>query len=230
MVGGLGLDEKIGVLIEDGFMLTEATRMKPFKGKWYPIFYRRSKTCSPRDPVETPGARSWKGGEEGAPAHVSITAGQRKRVYPTRRRVSSAFDALLGGFFLRRFNRSSHISSVEGLVLVGLISVVFSRFCVKVYVYIMRVVVSPPDPLLFCLLMLVFNHRLKAVCMLLDCMDFLVRLEFFLCHFVDVLSLWGLVICPYRARKSISMGGVSSIRVLSVLVISMLRFSLIFYP
>lgn len=122
--------------------------MKPFKRKRLPIFYRRPRKHLLRGLVETLGTRLWEGGEEGALMRVSIAAGQRRRVCPSR--VSSTFAATLGGFFGHHFNCSSHISDAEGLILVGLISLIFSSFCIKIFVLVIRPVISRPDFLLFC--------------------------------------------------------------------------------
>ncbi|EXC27680.1 hypothetical protein L484_009704 [Morus notabilis] len=96
--------------------------MELFKEKQFLIFYLRSRTRSPRDFVETPGSRSWKGGEEGGLERVAIVAHWWWHVGPMSRPISSAFVAISEAFLCRHFYRVSHTSSIEGLAFADLIS------------------------------------------------------------------------------------------------------------
>lgn len=80
------------------------------------IFYFRSRTHSLWDFVETPGARLWKGGEEGGLKHMAVTAHLRRRVCPV---LLSPFQEL---FFQCHSSRVLHTFNVGGLNFTGLIS------------------------------------------------------------------------------------------------------------
>lgn len=63
-----------------------------------------------------------------------------------------------------------------------------------------------------------------------DSVDYLVKLEYYLCGDVDVPSEWELVFCPSNARKFILMGEVFSNRALDVLDVSVPRLSPVLKP
>ena len=74
--------------------------------------------------------------------------------------MSPSFSLMFQVFFLwHRSYRSSHVFEVEGFVIANLIFWVFSSFCVVIYVLVIRVVVSPPNPHLVCCLMFEFGDK-----------------------------------------------------------------------
>lgn len=118
--------------------------MEPFKGKKLSFFYHKFRTHSPQNSIEISGTMSKKGGEEGGPAHVAVTARQQWRMRSMCCRIFYVSVPVSSVVFWRRSYPPSHIFIVERFDLVRLIFWDLCKFFYSVYVgALITVMVSP---------------------------------------------------------------------------------------